>query len=92
MSRKHKYITLVTVEDAYVATSLASCEAVWLQKLLTVRKGTLRLSGNKENQREIMHISGGPHHVKRSEEAAGPPIPVKGCRAARAFCPSVNGK
>lgn len=34
MSRKQKPIALNTAEAEYIASSLASCEVVWLQKLL----------------------------------------------------------
>jgi hypothetical protein len=33
-SRKQKSATLSSVEAEYMATSLAACEAIWLQKLL----------------------------------------------------------
>ena len=33
MSRKHKFVALSTIEEKYIATSMAKCEAVWLRKL-----------------------------------------------------------
>ena len=35
MSRKQKLVALSTVETEYIATSMASCEAVWLRKLFS---------------------------------------------------------
>jgi hypothetical protein len=34
-SRKHASIALISAEVDYMATSLASCESIWLRKLLT---------------------------------------------------------
>jgi hypothetical protein len=34
-SRMHNYVALSSAEAEYMATSMASCEAIWLCKLLT---------------------------------------------------------
>ena len=35
MSRKQKSVALSTIEFEYIATSMASCEAIWLWKLFS---------------------------------------------------------
>ena len=35
LSRKQSCVALSTVEEEYVATCLASCEAVWIRKILS---------------------------------------------------------
>ena len=35
MSRKQKSVAISTIEIEYIATSMISCEAVWLQKFLS---------------------------------------------------------
>ena len=35
MSRKQKAVAISTAETEYIATSMISCEAAWLQKLLS---------------------------------------------------------